>query len=191
MDKIPLEKLIKDYQNKDKKQSFERIYRYFFPKIFRFIRIQVYDGHISEDLAAEVFIKVYKNIDKANLSKETIGPWIYRIARNTLIDHYRKEVKKSEEISMDRYFETRGGDKFMNSIYDRSDPQRVADGLDFNNEKLLDSLNSLPALQRQVILLRYVEEMDYRSIGMIMNRSENSVRAIKFRALLKLKEVFK
>ena len=191
MDNTTLENLVRKFRNTDKKRYFEEIYRYFLPKIYRFITLQVQDVHSSEDLTAEVFIKVYRNLERAKPGAKTISPWIYRIARNTVIDHYRKTGKRSKEVSIDGNLKNQIEDLSVDSVNNRYSYRGTSDDLDFSNEMLLNSLQKLPELQRQVLLLRYIEDMDYISIGMILNRSAGSVRAIKFRALFKLRSILK
>ena len=65
--------------------------------------------------------------------------------------------------------------------------ENFSNGNQFKNEKLISALNGLPETQREIIFLRYVEGMDFKSISLILNKSEIALRALKFRALENIK----
>lgn len=191
MDDKTLDDLIKKFKTEDKKRNFEKIYEHFLPEIFRFITLQVSTRHAVEDLTSEVFIKVYRFLDKARVNSATIRPWIYRIARNTLIDYYRKTAKNKANVSIDDYLGYDNQSNILDIPGFQYSSEDISDNSDFSNIKLMEAMKLLSELQRQVLLLRFVEDMDYRTIGRILNRAENSIRAIKFRALMKLREFLK
>jgi RNA polymerase sigma-70 factor (ECF subfamily) len=140
----------------------------------------------AEDLTSEVFIRVYRNLNKVNLNAITIKIWIYKIARNLIIDYFRSSQNKIKLKSLDEYLEK---DKEIESpdsaLVDKG--EITLNDMCFKNEKLIDALNSLPETQREIIFLRYAEGMDFKSISLILNKREIALRALKFRALENLK----
>ena len=68
------------------------LYKQYYSKLLAFINSKVQNKHDAQDILSEVFIKIYKNIDKLD-SDEKITSWIYTITRNTIIDFYRKNNK--------------------------------------------------------------------------------------------------
>ena len=165
---------------------FEKIYRHFLSKIYRYIFLKILDKETAEDLTSEVFIRVYKNLNKVNLNAITIKIWIYKIAKNLLTDHFRSSRNMQNVKSLDGYLE---GDKELETIGNMLVDQRenFSNGNQFKNEKLISALNGLPETQREIIFLRYVEGMDFKSISLILNKSEIALRALKFRALENIK----
>jgi RNA polymerase sigma-70 factor, ECF subfamily len=187
MDEKELNICIRKYKKNGDTFYFEKIYRHFLSKIYRFIFLKILDKETAEDLTSEVFIRVYKNLNRVNLNAITIKVWIYKIAKNLLTDHFRSSQDKYNVKSLDEYFE---GDEELETIGSMIADQRenFSNDNQFKNEKLINALNSLPEMQREIIFLRYVEGMDFRSIGLILNKREIALRALKFRALENIKK---
>jgi len=165
---------------------FEKIYTLFLPRIYRYFYLRLFDRQQAEDLTSEVFIRVYKNLRKANLNEKTFRVWIYRIASNLLIDHFRKN---------ERY----GGDEPIEEIDNKltgsdtliKNSPLLKKELGFGNIKLMEAMEKLTKLQKDVIVLKFVEDFDYETISKILGRRQLSVRGIVFRALTKLKDEIK
>lgn len=198
MDDRELDHCIKSYKKTGDNVYYEKIYRYFFQKIYRFVLLNISDNLTAEDITVDVFYKVYRYITKIHLRSANFKPWIYKIARNLIIDYYRKEAKHKKSQSLEQYLEDRQSDYSENvkktdrSLITGNSADNYVDEpveSEFANQDLLKGLGSLPDIQKQVIILRFVEELDYKSIGLIINKNELAVRAIKFRAILKLKEL--
>jgi RNA polymerase sigma factor (sigma-70 family) len=193
-----LELCIKKFKKTGDNSHFEKIYRFFFKKIYRFVLLNISDSQIAENITSDVFYNVYRNLAKARLNSGSFRAWIYKIARNLIIDYYRKEAKYKEDRSLDQYLETRKYDDLnelepVDSSLVAGDFKEVNPGeytgSEFRDPDLLAGLNRLDELQKQVLILRFVEEMDYKTIGRIIDKSELAARAIKFRAISKLKEL--
>jgi len=186
MDEKELNSCIKKYKKNGDTIYFEKIYRHFFSKIYRYIFLKILDKGTAEDLTSEVFIRVYRNLNKVNLNSVTIKIWIYKIAKNLITDHFRSSQNRQNVKSLDEYPE---GDIELEST-DRKlidQGEIFSNGNQFKNEKLISALNNLPEMQREIIFLRYVEEMDFKSISLILNKSEIALRALKFRAIESIK----
>jgi len=154
----------------------------------------------AEEISSEVFVKVYRHLRKLNLNASAFKAWLYKIARNLIIDFYRKEARTVKKVSLEQYLEEKPisedsiGTKTDRSLVVENNEDFLLEGFDSVNIKdkdFLNKLNSLGELQKQVLLLRFVEDMDYKSIGRIINKDERAVRIIKFRAVSKLREMVK
>ncbi|MBM3702272.1 MAG: RNA polymerase sigma factor [Actinobacteria bacterium] len=198
MDDIELNNCIKSYKKTKDNVYYEKIYRYFFQKIYRFVLLNISDNQAAEDITVDVFYKVYRYIIKVHLNSASFKPWIYKIARNLIIDYYRKEAKHKKNQSLEQYLEDKQSDGSEDVektdiflIENNSAENRLDESVEseFTNQDLLKGLGSLPDIQKQVIILRFVEGLDYKSIGLIINKNELAVRAIKFRAISRLKEL--
>jgi len=198
MDDRALDYCIISFKKTGDNVYYEKIYRFFFQKIYRFVLLNISNSQAAEDITVDVFYKVYRYMVKVNLNSASFKPWIYKIARNLIIDYYRKEAKHRQSQSLEKYLEAKQSEDSGNfgeidrSLIENSSAEARLNGSaepEFSNQDLLAGLESLPDIQKQVIILRFVEELDYKSIGMIINKSEISVRAIKFRAILRLKEL--
>lgn len=109
-----------------------------------------------------------------------------------MIDFYRKEARHSSDLSLDSYIEKKQDTDILDKALIQEKELNFGfidlENSEFQNESLLEVLKDLPELQKQVLLLRFVEDLDYRSIGIILNKNELAIRAIKYRAISKLKE---
>jgi RNA polymerase sigma-70 factor (ECF subfamily) len=200
MEDKQLDSYIKNFKKTGENIFFENIYRYFYPKILRFTALNVSDVQAAEEISSEVFVKVYRYLRKLNLNAPAFKAWLYKIARNLIIDFYRREARTVKKVSLEQYLEEKliqqdiNDTKTDRSLVFENDEYFLLEGFDSANIKdkdFLNKLNSLGELQKQVLLLRFVEEMDYKSIGRVINKDERAVRLIKFRAVSKLREMVK
>jgi RNA polymerase sigma-70 factor (ECF subfamily) len=176
---------LKRYKNSGDKVWFEKIYHHYMPKIYRFYYFKLMDKQTAEDLTSELFIRVYKGLRKTNLNSKTFNIWTYRIANNLLIDHFRKMGKVDEyNAASEKFDDLTKGSFSTNSSFIRGE-------LGFENHKLVTAIDRLSKLQRDVILLKFVEEMDYDTIARVLKKRKATVRGIVFRAITKLKTEIK
>jgi len=178
-----IEKYLNNYNKSKDTKWFEEIYNLMMPKIYRFYYLKTFSRELSEDLTSEVFIRVYGSLDKTALNKKTFMAWIYKIANNLLIDHFRKDKGKSRQVELkDDSIKIEDEDILMkNSIVLRKE-------LGFSNISLISALNKLTDLQKDAVLLKFLEDMDYKTIALIFGKRVSTIRSIVFRALTKLKE---
>jgi RNA polymerase sigma-70 factor, ECF subfamily len=160
---------------KGDQEALATLYSASFDKIFRFIYYRVNHLETAEDLTEEVFIKAFNGLTKVKKTA-SFQPWLYQIARNTVIDYYRskKEVVDLGEVE---------------DILEHDDGIIDTLSLEADSKILLTLLNELPAEQRIVIKLKFFEELSNPEIAELLHKSEGAVRVIQFRALNKLKEL--
>jgi len=177
---------LKNFKKSGDDTWFEKIYIKFLPRIYRFFYLKLFDKQLSEDLASEVFIRVYKNLRKINLNAKTFQVWIYRIASNLLIDHYRKKTGYGKEEP----FEEKAGDLIENDMFIKNSPVLKKE-LGFENFKIIDAIGKLTKLQKDIIILKFVEDFDFETIARIFGKKQSTIRGILFRAMTKLKNEVK
>jgi len=151
--------------------------------IYRFYYFKTMNRELSENLTSEVFIRVYKNIRKTNLNRRSFAVWIYRIANNILIDHFKKKNRSYEPIEnvIDSIHVNDKEVLKQNSSYLRSK-------LGIENKELMSALDILTGLQKDIIILRFVEDFDYETIAKIYKKTKGTVRGIVFRAIERLRK---
>lgn len=149
------------------------LYNQFFERIYRFIYFRVGHKETAEDLTEEVFIKAFSKLHTVQ-KEERFSSWLYQIAKNQIIDHYRKNVSSVALEDVEHLLEYESG---------------IAESLDTTADKklVLICLEKLPREQRLVLNMKFFEELDNATIGRILSKKEGAIRVIQHRALAKLK----
>jgi len=154
-------------------EAFGRVYDELVKPVYRYIFYRV-DKNIAEDLTEETFLKAWKNLSKYKKGKYPFSAWIFRIAHNLVVDHYRK-FESSTEIN----------EEYTDTKLHASPSYQV--NLRLNELKLKSAINKLPENYQQVILLKYINEEDNGTIAKVIGKTEGAVRTLQFRALEKLR----
>jgi len=182
---VNIDSYLKRFKNSGDKIWFEKIYRHYMPKIYRFYYFKLKDRQLAEDLTSELFIRAYRGLRKTSLNSKSFSVWIYRIANNLMIDYFRKTGKADEYSAAPEEFDNLvQQNPFTESYFARSEPG-------FENRKLTAAVGRLTELQRDAILLKFVEDMDYDTIARILKKRKATVRGIVFRAMTELKAEIK
>ena len=159
------------------KDDFSKIYDQFVDRIYRFIFLKVSSRDVAEDLTSDTFLRcwnVYKNDQKGIENNQA---FLYKIARNLVIDHYRSKGK-AKIVPIDDYpiIDTSGNiPESMNKKSDMDNVRAVLAGL--NNSDYQD-----------VITMHYVDDLSVPEIAEIMDKSEGTVRVLLHRALKSVKD---
>jgi RNA polymerase sigma-70 factor (ECF subfamily) len=155
--------------------AFGELYNIYLDRIYRYVFYQVKDKTTAEDVTEDVFLKSWRAIGSRKGKEHSFLPWLFRIAHNHIIDMYRKGQK---EVPL----ETEG-------IAENGD-YRVALEKKMEQQQLLDAISCLPPNQRQVIILKFIEGLDNREIGRVMNRNQGAIRVLQMRALVSLRKKY-
>lgn len=154
-------------------EAFGKLYHIYVERIYRYVFYQVKDKMLAEDITADVFVKALKAINSCSGKESTFSAWLYRIAHNRVIDNFRS-AKRTMTIEME-------------TARNLSSPNQEA-GKTLDGQEWLELIADLPPNQRQVIILKFIEDMDNREIGRIMRKSQVAIRILQMRALGALRE---
>ena len=172
MENLP--QIIKLAQHGDK-EAFSVLYKEYYSRIYRYCKINLYREDLAQDLSQETFIRAWKALPNFKQTSEgTFQAYLFRIARNLIIDLSRKK----KEFALTGYEELEGGEDFTEEI-DMKDEA----------EKLKSALGRLGETDRQILILRYFEDMSHRECAKIIGMNEGALRVRTIRALKKLKEM--
>ena len=160
-------------------QAFADIYDQFAPKIFKFCYFRVSSREEAEDIASQVFIKAWDHIASGNPVTNVQG-FLYRIASNLVIDFYRKN-KDKREVSLDNPLHPL-------DVPDKSDFVERIDR-DILVQEIQAKLGELPENYREVVILKYVQDISIKEIAEILKTSENNISVRLHRAIEKLKKL--
>ena len=159
-------------------QSMETIWEDFSKKIYAFIRSRVEDDPTADDLLQEVFVRIHQNI-KSLHNNERLESWIYQIARNLIIDHYR-QTRRYQQVGGSEELET------MNVKDDKNpNPLRSAEQLEAARF-LMDGLQALAPELKEAVILRDLEGMAYQEMADLLGIPEGTVKSRINRGRLEL-----
>lgn len=153
----------------------ERVYQEFHPKVLQYIQNRSQGSMDAEDIAQNVFVKVFGKWDTFDPEKSSISTWIFNITRNTLIDYQRSMTfRKHEELS--------------EFLADDSDDMLDCLALEEEQERLADALEALPTEERDLIVLHYYSEHTLLAVAELMHRPYGQIKRLHGKALKKLKQ---
>ncbi len=152
------------------------LYRRYVGKIYRFIFFRIKDSEAVDDLTNDVFLKFWKLI-QSGATVQHVKAYLYKIARNSVIDYYRT---RREHVELQE----------AHNIVD--DGQDVMGDVMMNDDirQLLQKIESLAHDHKELLLLRYVEDLSIAEISKIVGKSKGAVRVAIHRATAKLKTVY-
>ncbi len=152
--------------------------------VYNFVYRLTYNKENTEDIVQETFFKVWKNLKKFRVG-ENFKTWLFTIARNSTIDFLRK---KKEYVFSD-FENTEGGNHLADSL---TDPEPLPDALVEQLEKtkmLEELLSKLSLLYREVLMLRYNEDLTFEEISKVLGKPLDTVKSQHRRALIELRKL--
>jgi RNA polymerase sigma factor (sigma-70 family) len=178
------QELVKKYINGDN-YSFEVLLNRHKNRVFAFIMSKIKNKDLSEDIFQDTYVKVVNSLQKGKYNEEgKFLPWVMRIAHNLVIDHFRKQ-KKMHMVRSNNDFD------IFDIIKDDSinvDDRLVRDQI-FNDLRVLIDL--LPNDQKEVLKMRYFEEMSFKKIAEHFDISINTALGRMRYALINLRVLSK
>jgi RNA polymerase sigma-70 factor (ECF subfamily) len=174
------EKLLLVRLKKKDPDAFAQVYDSYVTQIYRFIYFKVSSQHDAEDLTSEVFLKAWNYIVSKEESVENLKALLYRIARNLVIDFYRSKAKREYVREEEVLFNIE--DDRQQSFLDDIDNRAGVKDVELVLRKVKDEY-------REIIILRFIEELSISEIAKILNKSKGSVRVTLHRALKVIREL--
>ena len=166
--------LLQRAQSECEPAAFDGLYLLFADRVFRYLLARIGDPDLAEDITSQVFLRLIEKIDIFRIGPRDnvaiFSAWLYRLAHNKMVDVLRSH-KRTQESPLEHASHVISGHT-MEAVEERLDFQRV-----------LNTLHVLNVQQREVIVLRFVEELSIAETAQIMQKSEGAVKALQHRAL--------
>lgn len=163
--------------SKGESAAFGLLYDRHVAAIYRYVYYRVRDDAEAEDLTSDVFMRALKAMPRYE-SRQVFLAWLYRIARNAVIDRARKG---NRQVSFEDALEHPGADQIV-----VPDAEVLAHS---DSDGLRAALKKLTPLQQEVVVLHFLEGYSTQEIARIVGKREGTVRGIQFRAIGALRQL--
>jgi len=165
-----------DIQQSEGESDFDYVYTHYFTPLFRYIFYQTKNRETAEDLVQTVFLKALR---QKNTDKFPPLPYFFTIARNTVIDYWKKKKEIATDIS---------SLVFSSLIDERENSQQKLEK-EFELGKITQALETLNYEQKEVLTLRFISDLPNKEISVMLGKTEEAVRQIQYRAIKKLRDI--
>lgn len=152
------------------------VYDRYEAKIYSYIYRRTGDQSLAEDLTAQVFLKMLESIRNRKAWQSSFSGWLYRIAHNLVIDHYRRRDRQSTIDLEDA----------PSLASDLEDPVETAE-MNIDAERLRAAIRRLTDEQAEVVSLRFFEGYSIAEVATFTNRTEGAIKALQYRAVATLR----
>jgi RNA polymerase sigma-70 factor (ECF subfamily) len=150
----------------------------YYPEIYRYVRYRLADDQVSEDISADVFLRMLDALHKKRGPEQNLRGWLYGTASNLVNDHLRALYsRKVESLESD-----------SSGIVDDIHPEHSYEE-DWMQEQVLQALMELTPEQQHVIALRFSDERSIDETAALLGKSVSAVKALQFRAISTLKRL--
>jgi RNA polymerase sigma-70 factor (ECF subfamily) len=151
------------------------IYDAYAAKIYSYLYHRIGDSSVAEDLCGDVFIRMLEAIASGRAWSSSLQGWLYRIAHNLIIDHYRRQTK-------------RDGPELDEAWMAPENYGETFEGL-FHTAQLRTAMRFLTEEQRQVVVLKFVEGLSNAEVADVLGKTEGAIKALQHRALTSIRRI--
>jgi RNA polymerase sigma-70 factor, ECF subfamily len=153
--------------------AFEQLYLIHFDRIYSYLQLSVGNRHDAEDLTNQTFIKMLESIDRFVWRQAPFSAWLFRIAHNLAMDHFRagRRWQPEEEPPENGDPEPSAEDEALRTI---------------GRESMLGMIEGLSHDQQQVLTLKFVFNFSNGEVAAILGKTEGAIKSLQHRALASL-----
>ena len=152
------------------------LFNEYYDKIARYAFVRVRNRTEAEDIASEVFLKALHSLESYKQQGIPMQAWLFRIAHNLVVDHFRKTAKK-KTIPIDSV-----------QIESVTDPVRTAE-MNIELARVNKAMEQLTPAQREVIRLRFFGGFTSKEVGQILNKGDGAIREMQRAATQSLRNL--
>jgi RNA polymerase sigma-70 factor (ECF subfamily) len=165
-----------DRAQKGDRQALEELYLIHFDRIYSYLHVSVGNRHDAEDLTTQTFLKMLESINKFRWQSAPFSAWLFRIAHNLAMDHFRasRRWQPEEEVPEPQADEsTSAEESAFESIGQRS---------------MMELIDELSGEQQQVLTLKFVFNFSNAEAATILGKTEGAIKSLQHRALVSLQK---
>lgn len=164
------------------KKAFEELYLSLFTPVYRYVYVRVRNKELAEDICHTVFIKALESLPQHASSNTSPIAYFLTAARNTLIDHWRKKK--------DTLLTHNSDEDPPELVSQRKGPHEMLVETE-QTQELYAAMQDLNEEQREVLILKFINEQSADEIALIIGKSNDAVRQIQSRAIKQLRQHYK
>ncbi len=171
---------------KGDEKSFAQLYDLYVDRLYKFVFLKINNQSKAEEIVQDVFLKLWKvGQDEERSDVKNVLALLYRMARFAVIDYYRslKTEKAKEIVPMD---DLAGQEELQLSTDEDSDNEIDQQ---YALEEVKSALSLLPEVYKDIIIMRFIDEMEYREIAEALDKDEGNIRVLVHRALKKMRYI--
>ena len=165
-----------DRAQKGDRDALEELYLIHFDRIYSYLHVSVGNRHDAEDLTTQTFLRMLESIGKFKFQAAPFSAWLFRIAHNLAMDHFRasRRWQPEEEVP-----EPEGAEEYsaeeeaMHSI---------------GRKSMLELIEGLSQEQQQVLTLKFVFNFSNAEAATILGKTEGAIKSLQHRALASLQK---
>ena len=172
----PVETLVQRAQNGDA-ASFAGLYERFHDKIYRYVYFKTGNSNDAEDITTDVFLRMLESINSFRWKGHPFSSWLFRIAHNLIIDHFRKRSRQKNTPL-----------KETGELASASSYELEADlDIKLSVGQVYLAMEDLTDLQKEVMSLRFAAGLSVRETAEAVGKRENAIKALQHAAIKKLR----
>jgi RNA polymerase sigma-70 factor (ECF subfamily) len=158
------------------RDALEELYLIHFDRIYGYLHMSVGNRHDAEDLTTQTFLKMLESIGKFRWRSAPFSAWLFRIAHNLAMDHFRASRRwQPEEEPPEQAGE--------------EEPSAEQSALEaIGQESMLELIDRLSHEQRQVLTLKFVFGFSNAEAATILGKTEGAIKSLQHRALVSLQK---
>jgi RNA polymerase sigma-70 factor (ECF subfamily) len=150
------------------------LYEHYFPKVYRYVASRLRASEDAEDVTEEIFLRIIDNVGSFAWRGLPFGAWVFRIARNEVVSHVRRQKTRGVSAQLTELIPDGGPDH----------TEQVEFALTF--AMVREAIEKLPEAQRQVVSLRFVAGLSVAETAQTLKKTENNVKVLQHKAIAKL-----
>lgn len=175
---VGVRNLVKKAKSGGDPEAFGQLYDEYVSQIFRYVYYKVGNYADAQDLTGQTFLRAFENIQSYELRDVAFSSWLYRIAHNLVVDFFRKESKRND-------VPIEGHSLGMSETGNPADELMAS----HESQQLYNALSRLTNNQREVIVLKFIDNLSNWQVAEIMAISVGAVKSAQKRALIALNQI--
>lgn len=170
--------LLQQAQQDADPDAFDGLYLLFADRVYRYLLARLGDVELAEEVTSQVFLRLIEKVHMYRIAPQDnaaiFSAWLYRMSYNKMVDILRAH-RRANLVDLE-HAERMPGGKSVEAVDERLD-----------NEEIFGKLQLLNEQQREVLILRFIEELSIIETAQTMQKSEGAIKALQHRALASLR----